>query len=113
MDYSTISIDKIIHEKARLIILTYLANTTSKNVAFNELKEKLEFTSGNLSVQLRTLENTGYIKINKKIKNKKSSTTVVLTPEGLKALNEYIGQMESIINMVKKNTRDERGNPYD
>ncbi len=95
------TLDKTIHERARLMILTYLASSNENKVSFNELKEKLEFTSGNLSVQLRNLENAGYIKISKKISNRKPMTLVSLTPEGLHALNEYITQIEKIINKVK------------
>ncbi len=95
------TIDKTIHERARLVILTYLAGSNENKVSFNELKEKLEFTSGNLSVQLRNLEEARYIKINKKIKNRKPITNVSLTPEGLDALKEYIAQMEKIIKTVK------------
>ncbi len=95
------TIDKIIHERVRLLILTYLASHTEKKVPFNEIKEKLELTSGNLSVQLKNLEEVGYIKIHKKIKDNKPETTLSLTASGLKGLNEYIEEMESLIRKVK------------
>ena len=41
------ALNKIIHERARLLILTYLASNEKREVSFNELQEKLEFTSGN------------------------------------------------------------------
>ena len=44
-------LDKIIHERARLLILTHRASMDKKEISFNALQEKLGFTSGNLSIQ--------------------------------------------------------------
>ena len=96
-----ISFDKIIHERARLLILSYLASSTEKRIPFNEIKDSLELTAGNLSVQLKNLEEAGYIKIHKKIKDNKPETSVSLTPDGLEALMEYLQQMEGLISKVK------------
>ena len=93
--------DKVIHERARLIILTYLAGSNKPKIPFNELKENLNLTSGNLSVQLTNLEQAGYIKIQKLFKNKKPVTNISLTPEGLSALKKYILEMEEIIKTIK------------
>ena len=49
-------LDKIIHERARLLILTYLASRKEQEVSFNELQEQLSFSSGNLSIQLKKLK---------------------------------------------------------
>ncbi|MBM7614466.1 transcriptional regulator [Alkaliphilus hydrothermalis] len=95
------TIDKVIHERVRLLILTYLASHSQKKVPFNEIKENLELTSGNLSVQLKNLEEAGFIKIFKKIKDNKPETTVSLTTAGLRGLNEYIEEMENLIKKVK------------
>lgn len=95
-------IDKIIHERARLLILTYLASNERQEISFNELQEKLEFTSGNLSVQLKKLKDANYIEIHKTFKENKPYTTIHVTPEGSEALNTYINEMESIINALKK-----------
>jgi DNA-binding MarR family transcriptional regulator len=56
-------LDKIIHERARLLILTYLASNEKKVISFNEILDKLQFSSGNLSVQLRKLQQAGYVAI--------------------------------------------------
>lgn len=101
MSDNNVNLDKIVHERARLLILTFVASSSDKKVAFNDLKQNLGFTSGNLSVQLRNLEKAGYIEIEKKITNRKPETNVSLTPEGLKALKNYISEMESLINSVK------------
>jgi len=100
--------DKVIHERARLIILTYLASTSSEKVLFTELKNKLELTSGNLSVQLRNLEKAGYIVIDKRIAGNRPETSITLTKEGLESFNEYLSVMESIINRVKTNQEEEK-----
>lgn len=99
-------IDKVIHERVRLLILTYLASHQEKKVPFNEIKEGLELTAGNLSVQLRNLEEADYIKIHKRIKNNKSETKVALTLEGLNRLNEYLAEMEGLIRAVKQRQGD-------
>jgi len=97
-----IRLDKVIHEKARLLILTILASKTNKKVSFNELKEISELTSGNLSVQLKNLEKAGYVSISKSFKNNRPWTEVELTAKGQKALEEYLGEIEKIIKFHRK-----------
>ena len=95
-------LNKIIHERARLLILTYLMSNEKKEISFNELLEKLEFTSGNLSIQLKKLNEAEYVKINKTYKDNKPYTTVLITTRGVKALNSYIEEMEGIIRTLKR-----------
>ena len=97
------ALNKIIHERARLLILTYLTSNEKKEISFNELQEKLEFTSGNLSIQLKKLNEAQYVKINKTFKDNKPYTTVLITPRGAKALTRYIEEMEGIIRTLKRN----------
>ncbi len=96
------SINKIIHERVRLLILTYLAGTEKQEVNFNELQSSLELTSGNLSVQLRKLKEAGYLEIEKTFKDNKPYTTAFITSEGRKAMNQYVEEMESIIKTLRK-----------
>lgn len=96
------ALDKIIHERARLLILTHLASHEIKEISFNELQEKLGLTSGNLSVQLRKLKETAYVKINKTFKDNKPYTTVSITLRGTKALNNYLDEMEDLIKALRK-----------
>ena len=95
------ALNKLIHERVRLLILTYLTSNEKKAISFNELQEKLEFTSGNLSIQLKKLNQAQYVKINKTFKVNKPYTTVLITPRGAKALNSYIEEMEGIIKTLK------------
>lgn len=96
------ALNKIIHERARLLILTHLASNEKKEISFSELQENLEFTSGNLSIQLKKLKEAGYLTIQKAFKDNKPYTTVSITPQGIKALNSYIEEMEGIIKTLKQ-----------
>lgn len=95
------SVDRVIHEQARLAILTYLASSESKEVPFTELKDSLEMTAGNLSVQLRNLETAGYVQIDKDIAGRRPVTSVTLTIAGMDALKTYIAKMEDILKTLK------------
>ncbi|MBT4087219.1 MAG: helix-turn-helix domain-containing protein [Deltaproteobacteria bacterium] len=96
------AINKIIHEPARLRILTFLVTSNKEAVSFNELQKKLEFSSGNLSLQLKKLSSSDYIKIHKTFKDNKPFTTVSLTPMGSEALNQYVDEMKKLISSLKK-----------
>jgi DNA-binding MarR family transcriptional regulator len=96
------NLDKIIHEHSRLQIVTYLAAGSQKSVSFNELKERLGFSAGNLSVQLRRLEEAGYLQITKTFQDRKPLTTVSITPDGLGALQAYIQELEQIVERMKE-----------
>ncbi|MCP4135262.1 MAG: transcriptional regulator [bacterium] len=95
-------IDKLIHEQSRLRIVTYLAGSDKKEVSFNELQNSLDFTSGNLSIQLKKLSEASYIDINKTFKDNKPYTTAALTAKGRNALEKYIEEMENIIGALRK-----------
>jgi DNA-binding MarR family transcriptional regulator len=94
-------LDKIIHERARLLILTYLASNDKREVSFGELQEKLEFTAGNLSFQLKKLKEVEYVEINKTFRDNKPYTTVAITVKGSKALGNYIEEVEGIFKTLK------------
>lgn len=104
------SIDKVIHERARLLILSHLAADEHKKAPFLELKEKLDLTAGNLSIQLRNLEETRYVKIEKRIIGRKPATDIMLTQAGMRALTEYLAEMEELIRSVKEAGNSDRGN---
>jgi DNA-binding MarR family transcriptional regulator len=98
-------LDKVIHERARLIILAYLSSSESPAVAFTELREKLELTAGNLSIQLRTLEGAGYVKIAKSFVDNRPNTSVRLTAKGARALGEYLDEMDLLVRRLKRTER--------
>jgi DNA-binding HxlR family transcriptional regulator len=88
-------LDRVIHEKGRLAIMTLLAATES--LGFKELKEQLRMTDGNLCVHMRTLEESGYISVRKSFVNRKPRTEYSLTPSGRQAFREYIETLEEIV----------------
>jgi DNA-binding MarR family transcriptional regulator len=95
-------LNKIIHERARLLILTYLASNQKKEISFNEILDTLQFSSGNLSVQLRKLQQAGYVAIHKAFKESKPYTTLSITHQGVDALKRYVAELEEIIKTLKK-----------
>jgi DNA-binding MarR family transcriptional regulator len=103
-NYNDFDLNKFIHEKSRLLILTTLATVEQGFITFTELKKRLNFTSGNLSVQLSRLEEAGLITLDKKIVNNKPLTKVFITKEGSEALEEYFNNMEKLINRFKQNS---------
>jgi predicted transcriptional regulator len=99
-EHLTINLDKVIHQKARLGIMSIL--TVKGETEFNYLKERLELSCGNLSTHLSHLEREKYIKIKKKFMKKKPKTLCLLTEKGLKAFLEYIRDLEQIIQSIPK-----------
>ncbi len=94
------TLDKLIHERIRLGIVSALAAST--RLSFNELKELLGTSDGNLSVHARKLEDAGYIKVVKSFDDRTPKTEFTLLEKGRKALHAYLDQMEQIIKMTKK-----------
>ena len=84
-------LDRVIHERGRLAIMSLLAATES--LGFKELKEQLRMTDGNLCVHMRTLEESGYISVRKSFVNRKPRTEYSLTPLGRHAFRQYIELM--------------------
>jgi DNA-binding MarR family transcriptional regulator len=94
--------DKIIHERSRLLILTCLASSDVKAVPFSEIRDALDFTAGNLSIQLKTLMEAGYVSITKEFKDNKPLTRASITSRGGAALKRYFGEMDSLIKGLRK-----------
>ena len=88
-------IDEVIHGRLRLGVMAYLANAEVAD--FNELKAVLEVTQGNLSVQLRKLEEADYVAIEKGYLGRKPRTQVRITPAGRKAFAAYLEALGKLI----------------
>ena len=88
-------IDDVIHGRLRLGVMAYLANAEVAD--FNELKAILEVTQGNLSVQLRKLEDANYVAIEKGYLGRKPRTQVRITPGGRKAFATYLEALGKLI----------------
>jgi len=99
-EHLAIKLDKILHQKARLGIMSILM--ASQEAEFNYLKEKLKLTDGNLSTHLSILEKEKFIKIKKKFVKKKPKTVCRITDAGRKAFEEYLKYLEEIIRGVNE-----------
>lgn len=80
-------VDRVIHEPARLAIMTNLFVVDSANATY--LLQQTALTWGNLGSHLTKLEDAGYVTISKGYRGKKPETTVALTTAGRSALVEY------------------------
>jgi DNA-binding transcriptional ArsR family regulator len=89
-----VGLDKIIHEPARLAIMTALSSCISADFTF--LQNLTGLTQGNLSGHLIKLEEAKLIEIEKKIVKKRPNTTLKLTPFGKKAIDDYWKQIEKL-----------------
>jgi len=85
----------LIHEPARLLIVTILASVASADFLF--LQRETGLTKGNLSAHLSKLEEAGYVKIEKTFKGKLPLTVCKLTAAGQKALAQYRQQLRDFI----------------
>jgi DNA-binding MarR family transcriptional regulator len=101
-DFGSLVNDKIIRERARLLILSYLASRDAHAVTFGALREALDFTPGNLSVQLKTLADAGYIAITKEFRDNKPLTQASITAKGGAALKHYMEEMDGLIKRLRK-----------
>jgi DNA-binding transcriptional ArsR family regulator len=91
-------LDRLIHEPARLLIVTILSTVESADFLF--LQRETELTKGNLSAHLRKLEDAGYVKIQKTFKGKLPLTVCKLTAAGTKAVTAYRQQLQSFMDMT-------------
>ena len=97
---SALELDRIIHERIRLGIVSALA--VNESLTFNELKALLSATDGNLSVHARRLEEAGYVACTKSFEGRIPRTEYRLTASGREGLARYLRHMEALIQATKK-----------
>ena len=95
-------IDRLIHERLRLGIISALA--VNQSLTFNELKHLVKTTDGNLSVHARKLEDAGYLNCAKTFHGRTPKTEYSLTNAGRRALERYLDHMEAVISQMRKQT---------
>jgi DNA-binding transcriptional ArsR family regulator len=95
-----VALDPIIHVRVRLGIVSALA--VEESLTFNELKERLDTSDGNLSVHARRLEEAGYVEIRKSFEGRIPRTDYRLTETGRQALKGYLDHMEALIERVRE-----------
>ena len=93
-------LDRVIHERMRLAIVSALAVNAS--LTFNDLKQMLNTTDGNLSVHARKLEEANYVVCNKFFDGRTPKTEYKLTTSGRRALERYLNHMEAIIRKTRE-----------
>ena len=94
-----LQLDRVIHEKGRLAIMSMLA--ASPELSFTEMRDAMNMTDGNLTTHIRTLQEAGYISVTKSFQNNRPLTTCSLTASGKKAFTSYINLLEKIIQQNK------------
>ncbi len=94
-----LNLDRVIHEKGRLAIMSLLGANAS--LSFTEIRDTLKMTDGNLSVHLKTLQESGYVAVTKSFHQHKPLTTLSLTPLGQKAFTTYIDLLEDILRQAR------------
>ena len=98
-DATAVDLDRLIHERMRLGIVSALA--VNPSLSFTELKALMHTTDGNLSVHARKLEEAGYVTCTKSFEGRVPKTDYALTAAGRKALERYLNHMEAIIRATR------------
>ncbi len=96
----TADLDRLIHERTRLAIISALA--VNEVMTFNDLKTLLNTTDGNLSVHARKLEEGDYLVCTKTFDGRIPKTEFSLTKAGKQALERYLGHMEALIKATRQ-----------
>lgn len=96
---TTAELDRLIHERIRLAIVSALA--VNESMTFNDLKQTLNTTDGNLSVHARKLEEAQYVACNKYFDGRTPKTEYRLTTAGRRALERYLDHMEALIRATR------------
>jgi DNA-binding MarR family transcriptional regulator len=95
-----VNLDRLVHERTRLAIVSALA--VNQSLTFNELKELLHATDGNLSVHARKLEEAGYISCTKSFAGRMPKSEYRLLAAGRRALEKYLNHMEALIRATRE-----------
>jgi len=95
-----VRLDPMIHEHTRLGILTVLF-TAPAGRSFPDLRDTLSLTDGNLMAHLRTLEAAGLVECLKEGAGRASNTTAQLSPQGRRAFEKYLGQLEVLVRAAR------------
>ncbi len=99
-EFAHLPVDRLIHERIRLAILSALA--VNESLSFNDLKKLLNTTDGNLSVHARKLEEARYVTCKKTFAGRVPKTEYRLTGNGRRALERYLDHMEDLIRVMRE-----------
>lgn len=91
-------LQKVFDSRVRLGVMSALM--VNAQVSFNELKELINVTDGNLASHLKALEENGYVKVNKGFVGRKTNTTYAVTKAGEKAFRLHLDALEQMIKQM-------------
>ena len=95
------SLDRLLHDRMRLGIVSALAAADGMSLSFPELKSALSATDGNLGGHVRKLEDAGYVSCDKTFEGRIPRTEYTLTASGRRALEKYLNHLEAIIRATR------------
>jgi DNA-binding MarR family transcriptional regulator len=93
--YAIHTLNKAFDHRVRLGVMAVLL--ANESVSFNDLKESLDLTDGNLASHVSALEKAGYVLVNKQFVGKKPNTTYNATTEGKAAFQEHLAALEKLL----------------
>jgi DNA-binding MarR family transcriptional regulator len=93
------NLDKVIHEKGRMAIMSLLAVTSE--ISFTDMRNDLGMTDGNLTTHIKHLQKAGYVGVTKSFRGKRPLTTLSLTTDGRTAFTTYIDTLEQIVQSAR------------
>lgn len=96
--FAASTIDDLVHSRVRLAILAFLS--TADTVDFTTLRDEVGITDGNLSLHLKKLEESGYVKSTKAFYKKRPRTSITMTAMGRKSFYEYLNRLQSMLSRV-------------
>ena len=89
-------LDPILHSQLRLSIVSILMSVEEAEFTF--IKESTGAAAGNISIQIKKLQEAGYVNVEKTFKNNYPNTSVSITSKGIKAFEEYVDNLKKYIN---------------
>jgi predicted transcriptional regulator len=90
-------LDPLLHSQLRLAIISILI--TSEKVEFTHIKDETRAAAGNISIQIKKLQEAGYISVEKTYKNNYPLTMLSITDKGVKAFESYVNDLKKYINL--------------
>jgi DNA-binding MarR family transcriptional regulator len=93
------NLNKTFDSRVRLGIMSTLM--VNEQISFNDLKQLINVTDGNLASHIKSLEDSGYIKVNKGFSGRKTNTTYKVTRVGEKAFQQHLAALEKMIRTIK------------
>ena len=93
------NLNKTFDSRVRLGIMSILM--VNEEINFNDLKQLMDVTDGNLASHIKSLEESGYIKVNKGFVGRKTNTTYAVTKTGEKAFQQHLAALEKMIKTIK------------